>query len=127
MITREELETYRRRLLALGSRVCGDRSLLKGEAFQTTGGETSGSFSDTPLHPADLGSHHFEVELSLTLLENEELLIEEINAALERIEQGTFGDCEACHQPIKAERLQVLPFTRHCLECARSRQGKAPE
>jgi RNA polymerase-binding protein DksA len=114
-----------RRLQALMRRVELDRSQLRDEALQGTGGEASGGLSDLPLHPADLGSDAYEEELTLGLLENEEQLIEEIGAALSRIEQGEYGRCEDCRRPIPERRLRALPYARHCVACARKAQGGA--
>lgn len=124
-MTGTELASYRLRLTDQAKRLDADRSQLKGEALQPAGGETSGGLSDVPLHLADLGTHYFEEEVTLSLLENEEQLIEEINGALERIDQGTFGRCESCGRDIASERLHALPYTRHCVKCARKRRGKA--
>ncbi len=66
----------------------------------------------------------FEEELNLGIIENEEQMIEEINAALERIEQGAFGRCEACQQEISRKRLQALPYARFCLGCAQKAVAK---
>ena len=123
-MTQAEIETFRRRLETLLRRLDRDRAQLKGEALQATGGEASGSLSDVPLHLADLGTHGFEEEVTLSLLENEEQLIEEINAALARLEQGTFGTCESCRQPIARERLQPLPYARYCARCAQQREQR---
>ena len=112
------LDTYRRKLMALSRRLDQERKDLKEEALQGTGGETSGSFSNVPIHPGDLGTHYFEEEVTLNLLENEEMLIEEVNAALERIEKGSFGRCEECRQEIAPERLEAVPYTRYCITCA---------
>jgi RNA polymerase-binding transcription factor DksA len=98
MISEAEARAYRNRLLDLMRRLDRDRSQLKEEALRPTGGEASGGLSDVPLHLADLGSHSFEEEVTLGLLENEEQLIEEINAALDRLDQGTFGRCAACQK-----------------------------
>jgi RNA polymerase-binding transcription factor DksA len=119
-------EAYRKKLVALLKRLGEDREDLKSEALQGTGGETSGSFSDVPTHMGDLGTHYFEEEMTLNLIENEEKIIEEVNAALERIEQGTFGRCEGCRQTIASERLEAVPYTRYCIVCARKRLAKSP-
>jgi RNA polymerase-binding transcription factor DksA len=124
MISEAEARAYRQRLLALMGRLDRDRSQLKDEALCPTGGEASGGLSDVPLHLGDLGSHSFEEELTLGLLENEEQLIEEINAALDRLDQGTYGRCVACQQEIPKERLQALPYARYCVACTRARQRK---
>jgi RNA polymerase-binding transcription factor DksA len=123
-MTRQEREKYRERLVALGEMICGDRAQLKEEAMQTAGGEASGGLSDFPLHMADLSAHLSEGVTTLTMLENEEALIEEINRALARIEDGTFGRCEACHRRIARRRLHALPYARHCIACARKEAGE---
>jgi DnaK suppressor protein len=115
-----DLDRYRQQLLTLAKRITGDVSELSGEALRQTGGEASGSLSNTPLHPADLGTDSFDQEVNLTLLEKEDLTLEAIQAAMDRIEQGTFGRCVRCHKEIGKERLQALPFTPYCIECARA-------
>jgi RNA polymerase-binding protein DksA len=122
-MTKAEMQSYRRRLLALKKRLGGDLSALEEEALHPVGGEASGGLSDVPVHPADLGTDNFEEELALELLENEDHLLTEIDDALERIEQGTFGRCENCGQPISRERLEAVPYARYCIRCARQLQG----
>ncbi len=112
-------EKYRRQLLALAGRLQGDVTGLAGETFRTAGGESSGSLSNAPLHLADLGTDHFNHELNVSLLESEEQALEEVAAALERLEAGTFGACEQCQKPIAAERLEAVPYARLCIDCAR--------
>jgi RNA polymerase-binding protein DksA len=123
MLTQAELDAFRARLMALITRLDQDRSQLKEEALQTMGGEASGGLSDVPLHLADLGSHDFEEGMTLSLLENEEQIIEEINAALARIDQGAYGHCEVCRREIPMERLHALPYARYCVPCAERQQG----
>ena len=119
MLTAAELDTFRRRLLALKERLRGDLSELEAEALRAVGAEASGGLSDVPIHPADLGTDNYDQEVSLGLLENEEKLLEEIDSALARIEQGTFGRCEECGREISRVRLEALPYTRYCVQCAR--------
>jgi RNA polymerase-binding transcription factor DksA len=121
-MTKAELDTYRETLLALRRRLNGDVSHLADEALRAMGGEASGSLSNAPLHMADLGTDNFEQEFTLSLLQNQEQALEEITEALERIRHGTFGLCEECKGPIPKARLQALPYTRHCVACARKLQ-----
>jgi DnaK suppressor protein len=121
-MTKPELDSYRELLVTLRSRLNGDVSHLSDEALRSTGGEASGSLSNAPLHMADLGTDNFEQEFTLSLLQNQEQALDEIREALARIERGTFGLCEECHQPIPKARLQALPYTRHCVACARKLQ-----
>ncbi len=120
MITKAETNSYRHRLRSLLSRLDRDRSVLMEEALRGTGGEASGGLSDVPVHMADLGTDAYEEEITLGLVESEEQLLSEIDAALVRLDEGTFGQCEACRQKISKARLQALPYARHCIRCAQN-------
>ena len=60
---------------------------------------------------ADAGTDNFEQQFTLSLRENEEQRSQEVAAALERIEQGTFGCCEECQKEIPQTRLEAVPYT----------------
>jgi DnaK suppressor protein len=124
-MTKAELESHREQLLKLRSRLTGDVNALADEALRSRGGEGSGSLSNAPLHMADLGTDNFEQEFTFGLLQNQEQALEEISEALERINRGSYGSCEECKQPIPRARLQALPATRYCVECARKLQQQS--
>jgi RNA polymerase-binding transcription factor DksA len=124
-MTKAELDGYRASLTALQNRHNGDISHLADEALRRAGGGAAGNLSNMPIHMADLGTDNFEQELSLNLLQNEEQALEEISAALDRIQQGTFGRCEECQAEIPKARLQAVPYARYCVECARKLEQKA--
>ena len=124
-MTKAELENYRQQLFDLGKGLKSNVSDLEHEAFQKAGGEAGGNLSNTPLHMADLASDNFEQEVAISLLETEEQRLEEIAAALQRIESGTFGRCEECQKEISKERLRVIPYARLCIVCANKAQAKA--
>ena len=119
-MTKAELQGFRRSLLSLYERLNGDVSHLADEALHTDGESAANNLSHMPIHMADLGTDNNERENTLHLLANEEQILEEIKAALERITQGTFGQCEECNGPILPKsRLKELPYTRYCVTCAR--------
>ena len=72
-----------------------------------------------PQYRLSLGRSGFEQQFTLSLMESKEKVLEEIAAAWDRIDQGTFGRCEECGKEIPKARLLVLPFTSYCVECAR--------
>src|SRR5258708_239376 len=113
-MTKTDINDFRQRLLLLKRRLGGDLDPLREAPRRPVGGESSG-LSDVPLHPADIGTDNFDVELNLDLLENDAQLLVEVEDALARIEQGTFGFCENCHQAIPRRRLEALPYTRFCI------------
>ncbi|MFF5481006.1 TraR/DksA family transcriptional regulator [Streptomyces sp. NPDC012935] len=49
-----------------------------------------------------------------------ERVLKEIDAALTRVDDGTYGTCLGCAKPVPAERLEILPYTRYCVACQRS-------
>lgn len=121
-MTKPELKTFRNLLLALRSRLNGNISRLTDEALRVNGRETSNDHSNAPLHMADAGTDSFEQEFTLSLLQNEEQVLQEIAEALDRIDKGTFGKCEECQGAIPKGRLNVLPYARYCVKCARKVQ-----
>jgi len=70
-------------------------------------------------HPGDAATSTFDRELDATLEGNEERLLQAIDAALQRIENGTYGTCRSCGEPIDPERLEALPWTTQCIDCKR--------
>ena len=67
-------------------------------------------------HQADLGTETFEREKDFSLLEQLEAELDELDRALSRLEDGTYGVCEACGEPIPAERLEAVPAARFCVK-----------
>ena len=126
-MTPKEMEPYRGKLAALRNRLRRDTAAVAGSALRTAGGEASGSLSNTPVHPADLGTDNFEQALALGLLENERQLLEQTLTALDRVENGTYGCCQECDREIPAERLQALPYTPYCVQCAQRLQAEGGE
>jgi len=121
-MTKADLKTFENNLLTLRARLRGDVSQMTSEALRSSSSEVGGTASSAPLHMADLGSDAFEQEFTLSLIQNQEQVLEEIGDALERIKHGAYGQCEECKKPIHKARLQALPYTRHCVACARKLQ-----
>jgi RNA polymerase-binding transcription factor DksA len=117
MKTREKTK-FRNQLKQLAVRIQGTARTAEEQARMATGGDSAGDLSSAPLHIGDLGSEEFSQELGATLLENEQYLQIEIDAALDRIDKGTFGRCENCGKDIALSRLQAIPYARQCMSCA---------
>jgi RNA polymerase-binding transcription factor DksA len=77
-----------------------------------------------PWHKADLGTDNAEQDVALHLLKNTEQILAEVADALRRLEAGEYGHCQECGQEISRERLEAVPWTRHCVSCARQVQGE---
>lgn len=89
--------------------------------------ESVAELSGSDQHQADSGTETFEREKDLSILENVEAELADIEHALERLTDGTYGRCEACSRPIDEERLEAMPATRLCLQdqTAAERQARA--
>jgi DnaK suppressor protein len=75
-------------------------------------------------HLADTATETYDRELDYTLEENSEHVLAEIEAALKRIEDDTYGVCSNCGKPIPEERLEALPWATLCIDCQRGREGR---
>jgi len=118
-----EVEKYRQQLFELGTRLKSDESGVMDEALRQAGGDASGNLSNVPMHLGDLGTEAFEQEMSSSLLTNGRQIQIEVADALDRIENGAFGTCEQCRSDIGAGRLQAVPYTRYCVECAQNAEN----
>lgn len=125
-MTKNEMEPFRHQLLKLERHLRGDVDTLAEEVFHKTDGKAMDNLSNIPVEDrAELGSDNYCEEATSGLFENASARLAEINAALERIDEGIYGQCEACRRNIAKERLQAVPYTRHCVRCARAIQRKA--
>jgi DnaK suppressor protein len=109
---------YRTRLLELRKRlmreVNASEEALR-EDVMTPGGTTA-----VPTHPADEDAEGLDAEVAIS--QNEQRLLDQVEAALERIEKGTYGVCQQCGKEIGAERLNAIPFAACCIDCARGQR-----
>jgi RNA polymerase-binding protein DksA len=111
---RSELEERRSRVVA----VIEHRN--HAESLEDESGELVNSSSDN--HMADTASDTYDREFDEGLEEDAERVLGEIDRALGRIEQGSYGTCEACGKPIAEERLEAIPYTTLCIDDARERE-----
>jgi RNA polymerase-binding protein DksA len=123
-MNKSESKAYKQLLLALRGRLRGDVSAMADAALNKTRSEASGDLSSMPIHMADVGTDNFEQEFTLSLMENDEETLGQIEAALERIEDSTYGICVECGGKIAKARLQALPYTPHCVKCAERVQSQ---
>ena len=120
-----ELREFRELLLQKRAELAGDVQRLADEALFKKGGG-HGDRSSMPIHMADLGTDNWEQEFTLGLLASEQALVREIDDALSRIRQKTYGVCLATRNKISKARLRAKPWAKFCIEYARAREeGRA--
>lgn len=114
---KKELESFRRALIELKAKLTDSIDTLHNDALKTAG-ETADDLSDIPAeHMADRGSDNFLRDLKIGVLEDTDAELCDVNRALEKIELGTYGQCEHCSANIPVKRLRALPFARLCVSC----------
>ena len=119
-LPKKDLEKYREVLMRKRSELLGDITTIEDEALRTN----SGSLSALPQHMAEQGSDTYDQHLSLDLAQVDRNLLREIEAALERIRDGTYGVCLKTGKRISAERLAELPWARYSIEAAREMERR---
>ncbi|MBN1845677.1 MAG: TraR/DksA C4-type zinc finger protein [Sedimentisphaerales bacterium] len=117
-LTTEEIEHFAQLLLEKRRELIGDVDHMWGESVENNQNESS-DLSNMPIHMADIGTDNYEQEFTLGLIESERNLLREIDHALNKIREGTYGVCEGTGQPIGRGRLEAKPEARYCVEYAR--------
>ena len=118
-MTKMYITLCREKLLALRARLRGDVTQMEDDALNKDHSKTT----SMPNHMAELGSDNFDRELTLSLVGTENEALDQIEAAIERIEDGSYGQCEECGGKIPKSRLEAIPYVALCVRCA-SQQEK---
>lgn len=118
-LSKDDLQYFRGLLLEKRAEILGSVNGME-EARNSGAGE----ISHMPLHPADVGSDHFEQEFNLGLMESEKKLVREIDEALMRIQRGTYGVCVEAGKPIPRARLEITPWAKYCIEVVLEREKR---
>lgn len=104
--------------------------LLKGidhiakDALKKSQRDAAGDLSAYSLHMADMATDNYDREFSLGLADNEQKILHRIEAALERMEQKTFGVCDLCAKKISKVRLKAVPYAELCVPCQELQEKK---
>ena len=113
ILSSKDLEMHRGLLLRLRDRIVDEISFLANDSLNRSQKDSSGDLSSHSFHMADQGTDNFDREFAANLLSSEQDVLYEIDEALRRIDQGTYGICEMSGKPIEKERLKFLPFARY--------------
>jgi DnaK suppressor protein len=106
--TQKDLDELRSSLIRARAALTGDITQLRAEALDLNGSTVGEGFDGD-----------YDQELNLELLEHDGSTLREVDEALERLEEGNYGRCEACETWIPKTRLKAVPHARNCIECQR--------
>ena len=118
-LTAGDTERFKQILLEKRKEIVGNVNEMEDEALKRSRLDAAGDLSSMPIHMADIGTDNYEQEFALGLMDGERKLLKEIDDALQRIEEGAYGICEATRKPIAKARLEAQPWARYCVEYAR--------
>lgn len=114
---KEELARFRAMLQKQLELVQGNLDALAGDNLKRSPMDATGDISSHSTHMADHGTDNFDRELALSLASSRQDSIYDIEDALQRLDEGTYGACEACGCAIERPRLKALPFAKMCMAC----------
>lgn len=97
---------------------------IANDALKTSQRDATGDLSAYSLHMADVASDNYDREFQLGLADNEQKLLNRINAAIDKIDDSTFGNCELCEKKIAKTRLKVVPYAEMCVPCQEKQEKK---
>jgi len=118
-LTAADKEHFKQMLLEKRQEIFGNVNEMEGETLRKSRLDATGDLSSMPIHMADIGTDNYEQEFALGLMDSERKLLKEIDDAMHRIEQGTYGICESTGKPITKARLEAKPWARYSVEYAR--------
>jgi RNA polymerase-binding transcription factor DksA len=120
------INKYREKLLKDKENLTGlitemrDNTLFGDTTNHTSERYSSGELSSYDNHPADIGTDVYMQDMQNSLTNHEEGRLNNIEDALNKIEDGSYGICNVCHQQIDEDRLDILPETNLCSNCAKN-------
>lgn len=121
---KKELEKFKKLLLKKREELISNVNHITGDTRRQSQKEAAGDLSGYTLHMADMASDNYEREFSLNLASGERETLLDIDEALKRISEKTYGKCLSCGKKISKKRLYALPHAKLCLACKRDEEEK---
>ena len=113
-LTSADIKKFKAMLLAKMTEILSNVTSMETEALR----RERSDLSNMPIHMADLGTDSYEIDNIIGLMDSERKILVEIDEALSRIEDGTYGICQGRGEQIPKERLKAIPWARYCVACA---------
>ncbi len=114
---KKELLEFKKLVIKIKDKIQEEIGKLSEDTLKKSQKDAAGDISGYTYHMADVATDTYDREFSLGLASNERKLFYELDDALKKIEEGTFGICEGCENLITRTRLRAIPYARLCLKC----------
>ncbi len=122
--TKSDLKEFKKIVLKKKEELLGDLNHISEDTLRKSQKEASGDISGYTYHMADVASDNYDREFSLGLASGERKSLYELDDALKRIEEGTFGICDDCKGQITKIRLKAVPSAKLCIKCQQKREKR---
>ena len=122
--TKSDLKDFKKIVLKKKEEMLNDLRHISDDTLRKSQKEASGDISGYTYHMADVATDNYDREFSLGLASGERKSLYELDDALKRIEDGTFGICDDCKSSITKIRLKAVPSARLCIKCQQKREKK---
>lgn len=116
----EKFRRFHKLLIELRNHLTGQIDTHSEETLKRSSKDDAGDLSSYGQHMADAGTDTFDRDFALSLVSSEQEALSEVEAAITRIKDGTYGTCEITQKPIAKERLLAVPFTRYSAEAQKN-------
>ncbi len=115
--SKRDLKKFKQLLIKLREKTVDEVDNITKDTLKISQREASGDLSGYTLHMADVATDHYDREFSLGLASVEQRVVYQIDEALKRMEDSSYGLCLTCEKPISKKRLKAVPFAQYCIEC----------
>lgn len=122
--SKKELVEFKKLIQRRKEEILDDIEHISQDTLKKSQKEASGDISGYTYHMADVATDTYDREFSLGLASSDREALYELDDALKKIEDGTFGLCEECKSPITKARLKAVPYARLCVKCQSKREKK---
>ena len=122
-LSKDQLKQFRQLLITERAKLAGEIKSIVEDASKSPR-EASGDLSAYTLHMADMAADTYERELSMSIVSSEQNILYQIDDALRRLDDGSFGICQQCNQAIAMSRLKAVPYASLCINCQRAKEHK---
>ncbi|MCK9603625.1 MAG: TraR/DksA family transcriptional regulator [Candidatus Omnitrophica bacterium] len=121
---KKDLGDFKKLILKKKDELLDEIKHMSEDTLKKSQKDASGDISGYTFHMADVATDTYDREFSLGLVSNERDAVYELDDALKKIEEGTFGICESCKSLITKTRLRAVPHARLCLKCQERKEKK---
>lgn len=122
--SKKDLKEFKQIVLKKKEEIFEDLQHISDDTLRKSQKEASGDISGYTYHMADVATDNYDREFSLGLASNERKVLYELDDALKRIEDGSFGICDDCKRQITKIRLKAVPSARLCIKCQQKREKR---